>query len=86
MVSCVAIMASLRDSWVALMILSTQRSGGRPLVRRHDEGGVEARMSPIAWVTGCGGHMCPEAPRRSLRIIVVRGGCPVQIRIEDNPF
>ena len=43
--SCVAITASLRDIWVSLMIWSAQRSGGRPLGRRHDVGGVEARMS-----------------------------------------
>ena len=47
--SWVVFMASLRDIWVSLMIWSAQRSGGRPLGRRHDEGGVEARMS-IAWV------------------------------------
>ena len=26
--------------------------------------------------------MCPKAPRRGLRIVVVRGGCAVRIRIE----
>ena len=31
--SCVAVTASLRDSWVSLTIWSAQRSGGRPLVR-----------------------------------------------------
>ena len=31
---------------------SAQRSGGRPLGRRRDEGGVEAIMS-MAWVPGC---------------------------------
>ena len=32
------------------MIWSGQQSGGRPLGRRHDEGGLEARMS-MAWVS-----------------------------------
>ena len=36
----------------------------------------------MAWVPGCRRHMCPKAPRHSLRIVVVRGGCPVRIRIE----
>ena len=48
-ISWVAVTASLRDIWIYLMIWSAQRSGGRPLGRRHDEGGVEARMS-MAWV------------------------------------
>ena len=26
--------------------------------------------------------MCPKALRRSLRIVVVRGGCPVRMRID----
>ena len=43
--SCVAVTASLRDIWVFLTVWSAQRSGGRPLGRRHGEGGVEARMS-----------------------------------------
>ena len=43
--SCVAVTASHGDSWVSLTIWSAQRSGGRPLGRPHDEGGVEARMS-----------------------------------------
>ena len=55
---------------MSLTIWSAQRSGGRPLGRRHDDGGVEARMS-MAWVPGCRRHMCPKAPRRSLRIVVV---------------
>ena len=59
--SCVAIMASLKDIWVSLMIWSAQRSGGRPLGRRHDEGGLEARMS-MAWVPVCRRHMCTKAP------------------------
>ena len=63
------------------MIWSALRSGGRSLGRRHDEGGVEARM-PMAWVPGCRRHMCPKAPTRRLRIVVVRGGCPVRIRIQ----
>ena len=53
----------------------------RPLGRRHDDGGVEARMS-MAWVPGCRRHMCPKSPRRSLRIVVVIGGCPVPESIE----
>ena len=68
--SWVAVMASLRDSWVSLVIWSALRSGGRPLGWRHHEDGVEARMS-MAWLPGCGRHMCPKAPRLSLWIIVV---------------
>ena len=79
--SCVAVTASRRDIWVSLAIWSTQRSGGRPLGRRHDEGGMEARMS-MAWVPGCRRHMCPKAPRCSLRIVVVSDGCPVRVTIE----
>ena len=79
--SWVAVTASLRDIWVSLMIWSAHRNGCRPLGRRHDEGEVEARMS-MAWVPGCRRHMCPKAPRRSLRIVVVRGGCAVRITIE----
>ena len=63
------------------MIWSAQRSGGLPLGRRHDVGGVEARMS-MAWVPGCRRHMCPKAPRRSFRIVVVRVDYPVRISIE----
>ena len=37
---------------MSLTIWSAQRSGGRPLGRRHDDGGLEARMS-MAWVPGC---------------------------------
>ena len=37
---------------MSLTIWSAQRSGGRPLGRRHDGGGLEARMS-MAWVPGC---------------------------------
>ena len=66
---------------MSLTIWSAQRSGGRPLGRRHDDGGVEARMS-MAWVPGCRRHMCPKVPRRSLRIVVVSGGCPVRESIE----
>ena len=78
---CVAVTASLRDIWVSLVIWSAQLSGGRLLGRRHDAGGVETRMS-MAWVPGCRRHMCPKAPRRSLRIVVVSGGCPVRVSIE----
>ena len=63
-------------------------SGGRPLGRHHDECALEARMS-MAWVPGSRRHMCPKAPRRSLRIVVVKGGCPVRIRIalyKNIPF
>ena len=63
------------------MIWSAQQSGGRPLGRRHDEGGVEAIMS-MAWVPGCRRRMCPKALRRSLRIVVVSGGCLVWVSIE----
>ena len=39
----------------------------------------------MAWVPGCRRHMCPKAPRRSLRIVVVSGGCPVRENIDvDN--
>ena len=44
------------------MIWSAQRSGGRPLGRRHDVGGVEARIS-MAWVPGCRRLMGPKALR-----------------------
>ena len=46
---CVAVTSSLSDICVSFMIWSAQRSGGRPLGRRHYEGGVEARTS-MAWV------------------------------------
>ena len=69
--SWVVFKASLRDIWISLMIWSAQRSGGRPLGRRHDDCGVEPRMS-MAWVPVCRWHMCPKAPRRSLRIVVVK--------------
>ena len=65
------------------MIWSAQRSGGRPLGRRHDEGGMETRMS-MAWVPGCRRHMRPRAPRRSLRIVFVSGGCPVRGMVENH--
>ena len=57
------------------MIWSAKRSGGRPL-----EGGVEARMS-MAWVPGCRRQMCPKAAKRSIRIVVVSGGCLVRVSI-----
>ena len=66
---------------MSLAIWSAQRSGGRPLGRCHVEGGVEARMS-MASVPGCRRQMCPKALRRSLRIVVVRGCCPVRMRID----
>ena len=31
---------------------------------------------------GAGLQICPKAPRRSLRIVVVSGGCPVRESIE----
>ena len=65
---------------MSLTIWSAQRSGGRPLGRRHDEGGVEARMS-MAWVPDCRRQMCPNALRRSL-IVVVRAGCPMRVSIQ----
>ena len=68
--SWVAVTASLRDICVSFVIWSAQRSGGRPLGRRHDAGGVEVRLS-IAWVPGCRRHMCPNVFRGSLRIGVV---------------
>ena len=66
---------------MSLTIWSAQWNGGRPLGWRHDDGGVEARMS-MAWVPGCRRHMCPKAPSRSLRIVVVSSGCPVRESIE----
>ena len=36
----------------------------------------------LAWVPGYRRHMCPKAPRRSFRIVVVRGCCPLRVRIE----
>ena len=66
---------------MSLTIWSAQRSGERPLGRRHDDGGLEARMS-MAWVPGCRRQMCPNALRRSLRIVVVSGGCLVRVSIE----
>ena len=36
----------------------------------------------MGWVPGCRRHICSKAPRSSLRIVVVRGGCPVRMRIE----
>ena len=71
--------ASIRDIWVSLTIWSAQRSSWRPLGRRHDGGGVEARMS-MAWVPGCRRQMCPNALSCSLQIVVVRGGCPERVR------
>ena len=78
---CVAATASLRDIWVSLTIWSAERIDGRHIGRRYDEGGVEAIMS-MTWVPGCRRHMCPKAPRRSLRIVAVRGGCPLRDSIE----
>ena len=69
------------DIWESLMIWSAERSGGRLNGRRLDEGGVEARMS-MAWVPGDRRHRCRNAPRRSLRIVVVKRSCSVRIRIE----
>ena len=66
---------------MSLVIWSAQLSGGQPLGRRHDDGGLEARMS-MAWVPGCRRQMCPNALRCSLQIVVVRGGCPVRMSIE----
>ena len=48
-------------------------------------------MMQVGWRPECtwrgcraagGMHMCPKAPRRSFRIVVVRGGCPVRVSIE----
>ena len=36
----------------------------------------------MARVPGCIRQMCPKALRRSLRIVVVKGGCPVRISID----
>ena len=35
----------------------------------------------MAWVSGCRRHMCPKVHRRSLRNIIVSGGCPMRVRI-----
>ena len=40
----------------------------------------------MAWVPGCRRQVCPKALGRSLRIVVIRGGCPVRmwkIRAEE---
>ena len=66
---------------MSLVIWSAQRSGGRPLGRRHDDGCLEPRMS-MAWVPGCRRQMCPNALSRSLQVVIVRGGCPVRVSIE----
>ena len=67
--SCDASTASYRDS---LAIWSAQQSDGRPLGRRHDDGGVQANM-----LDG-GRHMCPNAPGTVCRLLslveVVRCG------------
>ena len=42
---------SIRDSWVSLVTWSAQRSGGRPVGRRHDEGGLEVKLTMV-WVPG----------------------------------
>ena len=47
----------------------------------YDDGGLESRM-PMAWVPGCRRQMCPNALRRILQIVVVRGGCSVRVSIE----
>ena len=47
-------------------------------------------MMTVGWRPECrwlgcrvaDGIMCPKAPRRSLRIVVVSGGCPVRESIE----
>ena len=66
-----------------LEIWSAQRSGGHSLGRRHDEGGVQARMS-MAWVPGCRRHnLCT---RRHLGVVCellsIVGGCPVRVIID----
>ena len=55
--SCVASTASLGDIRVSLVTWSAQRSGGRPLGRRHDDGGVEANTS-MDWVGLPGCKIC----------------------------
>ena len=51
---------------MSLVIWSAHRSGGRPLGRRHDEGGVQARMS-MAWVPGCRRHiLCARRRQRAV--------------------
>ena len=52
-----------------------------PLGWRHGEGGVDARTSMV-WVPGCRRHMCPKAPMRRFRSVVVRGDGPMRMRIE----
>ena len=65
---------------MSVTVWSAQRSGGRSRGRRRAEGGVEASMS-MAWVLGGRRQMCPKSLRRSLPIVVVRGGCPVRVII-----
>ena len=66
---------------MSLTIWSAQRSGGRPLGRRRDDGGLEARMT-MAWMPVSRRQICPNALRRSLWNVVVRGGCLVRVSIE----
>ena len=67
------------------MTWSAQQSGVHPLGRRHDEGGVEARMLMVR-VSGCRRvkrrHMYRKASRRTLRSTVVSGvvRCDTELR------
>ena len=62
---------------MGLTIWSSKRSGGRPLGRRHDDGGVEAR-TPMAWVRVADGicvrmHLGVACRLLSLEVVVRRG-------------
>ena len=73
----VAATASTCESWMSSHIWSVQRRGGLPRGRRQEGGADDDRMS-MPWVPGGRRHMCPMAPRRRLRMVVVSGCCPVR--------
>ena len=73
----VAAIASSCESWMSSQIWSVQRRGGLPRGRRQ-EGGADDDSMSMPWVPGGRRHMCPKAPRRRLRMVVVSGCCPVR--------
>ena len=73
----VAATASTCESWMSSQIWSVQCRGGLPRGRRQEAGADDDRMS-MPWVPGGRRHMCPKAPRRRLRMVVVSGCCPVR--------
>ena len=77
----VAATASSCESWLSSQSWSVQRRGGVPRGRRQEAGADDDRMS-MPWVSGGRRHnitMCPKAPRRRLRMVVVSGCCPVRV-------